>query len=219
MIEDFEKTYRPNDSLRWSFQSSYPSRLLKCVLMSPTLESVTPYQFLVTDVARVLQQQTKRSTHGQLYRGMKLSKDLVDTFDANTGKLVCSCGYFMCSKSRNIELQFATSAGYRADLVSVLFKIDFDGSARFAAVVLENESTVTIFDVATSFRVICVNRGAMTVIKLKTAPDEGKKIAQDYKGHHQGKTVPVLLNELTTPPKPPTPPPEPPKPPPKVETK
>lgn len=216
MIEDFEKIYRTNDSLRWCFQSSFPSRLLKCSLMSPTLERLIPYQFLIADVTRVLQQQTKRSTHGQLYRGMKLSKELVDTFDTNTGKLLCSCGYFMCSKSRNIELQFAISAGYRSDLISVLFKIDFDGSARFADVVLENDSTVTIFDVGTSFRVICVNRGTMTIIKMKVAAEEGKKIAQDYKGQHKDKTVKVLLDELTAPPKPPTPPPAPP---PKVEIK
>ena len=214
MIEDFEKTYRTNDSLRWCFQSSFPSRLLRCSLMSPTLERLTPYQFLIADVTRVLQQQTKRSTHGQLYRGMKLSKELVDTFDTNTGRLLCSCGYFMCSKSRNIELQFAISAGYRSDLISVLFKIDFDGSARFADVVLENDSTVTIFDVGTSFRVICVNRGTMTVIKMKVVAEEGKKIAQDYKGQHKEKPVKVLLDELTAPPKPPTPPPAPP---PKVE--
>lgn len=184
--------------------------------MSPTVERVASYQFLVADVSRVLQQQSKRSSHGQLYRGMKLSKEAVDLFETHTGKLVCPCGFFMCSKARNNELQFAMSPGYRTDLISVLFKIDFDGSARFADVVLENESTVCIFDVGTNFRIICVNRGSMTVIKMKTVLDEGKKIAQDYKGQHKGKTVLVLLDELTKPPKPPTPPPPPP---PKVEVK
>ena len=50
----------------------------------------------------------------------------------------------------------------------------------------------------------------MSIIKLRTAPGEGKKVAMEYKEKHKGKTVKMLLEELSTPPKPPTPPPPPP---------
>ena len=63
---------------------------------------------------------------------MKLSNELVDIFEAHTGQLVCANGFFVCTKARNMELQTAASPGYRTDLVSVLFKVDFDASARFS---------------------------------------------------------------------------------------
>ncbi|CAF3502135.1 unnamed protein product [Rotaria sp. Silwood1] len=207
LIDEFDKSYRANDSLRWCFRSPFPSRLLRCALMSPTLKQLSPYQFLITDAIRILQQQSKRTGHGQVYRGMKLSNELVDMFETHTGELVCVNGFFTCTKSRNIELQSAASPGYRSDLSSVLFKIDFDASSRFAEVAMENGSTIVIFDVATIFRVVCVNRGSMSIIKLKTASDEGKKLALEYKEKNKGKTIKILLDELSAPSKSPTPPP------------
>ncbi len=205
-VDEFDKGYRSNDSLRWCFSSSFPSRLLRYALLVRMEELFLPYQFLITDAIRVIQQQSKRPGHGQLFRGMKLPNELVDMFETHTGQLVCANGFFTCSKLRNIELQSAALPGYRTDLSSVLFKINFDASARFAEVSMENGSTIVVFDVATSFRIECVSRGTMSIIKLKTVSDEGKKLALQYKENNKGKTVQMLLDELSAPPKPPTPP-------------
>jgi hypothetical protein len=220
IVDEFERTYRPNNALRWCFRSPFPSRSLRYALLSHTAELLSSHRSLVTDVSRLIQQQSKASGHGQLFRGMKLSSELVDMFDAHTDKLVYVNGFFMCSKARNVELQLATSPGYRMDLTSVLFKIDFDASARFGEVAMDNGAIIVVFDVAISFRVICVNRGTMTIIKLKAAVDDGRKIALQYKENSKGKTVQMLLDEIATPPKTPTPPPSPPPPPPpKIEPK
>ncbi|CAF0930238.1 unnamed protein product [Adineta steineri] len=206
IIEEFDKGYRSNDAIRWCFRSIFPSRPLRYALYSRLGELLSSYQFLTTNVSRSIQQQSKQPNHGQLFRGMKLPAELIDMFETHTGQLVCANGFFMCSKMRNVELQSAASPGYRTDLISVLFKIDFDASAHFAEVLLENNSTIIVFDVATSFRVICVNRGPMSIIKLKTAVEDGKKVASQYKENNKGKTLQVLLDELSAPPKPPTPP-------------
>ncbi|CAF2514937.1 unnamed protein product [Rotaria sp. Silwood2] len=207
LIDEFDKSYRANDSLRWCFRSPFPSRPLRYALMSPTLNQLSSYQFLITDAVRILQQQSKRTGHGQVYRGMKLPNELVDMFETHMGELVCVNGFFMCTKLRNIELQSAASPGYRSDLSSVLFKIDFDAAARLAEVPMENGSIIVVFDVATSFRVVCVNRGTMSIIKMKTTSDEGKKLALEFKEKNKGKTIKMLLDELSAPPKPATPPP------------
>ena len=206
LIDEFEKAYRPNDSLRWCFRSPFPSRSLRYALMSRTTKQLSSYQFLICDAIRTLQQHSKHTGHGQVYRGMKLSNELVDAFETHTGQLVCASGFFMCTKSRNVELQSAASPGYRSDLISVLFKVDFDSSARFAEMTIENGSTVMVFDVATCFRVMCVNRGSMSIIKMKTCSEEGKKLVSDYKVKNKGKTNVILLDELSAPPKVPTPP-------------
>ena len=44
----------------------------------------------------------------------------------------------------------------------------------------------------------------MSIIKLKTASNEGKKPAMEYMKNNKGKTVQILLDELSIPPKPPT---------------
>jgi hypothetical protein len=206
IVDEFDKAYRSSDSLRWCFRSPFPSRALRYALLSRTGELFSPYHSLIIDVIRIIQQQSKQPGHGQLFRGMKLPIELVDMFETHTGQLVCANGFFTCSKSRNTELQSAALPGYRTDLSSVLFKIDFDASARFAEVPMEIGSTIVVFDIATSFRVVCVNRGAMSIIKLKTASDEGKKLALEYKENNKGKTIQMLLDELSTPPKPSTPP-------------
>jgi hypothetical protein len=213
-VDEFDRSYRSNDSFQWCFRSPFPSNPLRHALLSPTIESISPYYSLIIDITRSIQQQSKHSAHGQLFRGMKLPNELVDLFETHTGQLVCANGFFMCSKARNVELQLAALPTYRTDLLSVLFKIDFDASARFAEVQMENGSMATIFDIATSFRVMCVSRGGMSIIKLKTVSDDGKKFAQEYKEKNKEKTVQVLFDELSKPPTPPAPPT-----PPKLETK
>ena len=215
LVDEFDKSYRPNDSLRWCLRSPFPWRPLRCALMSRTTNLLSSYQFLILDATRILQQQSKNSGQGQVYRGLKLSNELVDLFEAHTGELVCTNGFFICTKARNSELQLAATAGYRTDLTSVLFKIDYDASARYAEVAIENGSSVFVFDVATSFRVVCVNRGTMSIIKMKTAPDEGGKLASEYKKKNKEKTIKMLLDELSPPPPvPPLPVPSPSVPPP-----
>jgi hypothetical protein len=198
-IDEFDRTYRITDAIRCCFRSPFPLRPLRCALMSGNYEQIVPYQFLVADVARCFRQQSNVSNCGQFYRGMKLSGTTLDMFDRHCGQLVCTHGFFTCSKSRNIELQAAASPGYRPDLLSVLFKIDFDSTARFAEITLENGSILVVFDVATSFRVVCVNRGNMSIVKLKSATDDGKQLAVNYKTNENGKTIRMMLDELLLP--------------------
>jgi hypothetical protein len=61
-----------------------------------------------------------------------------------------------------------------------------------------------------AFRVVYVNRDQMSVVKLKTASEAGKKIAFEYCEKYKSETIQSLLDEILRPPKPPTPPPPPP---------
>ena len=155
----------------------------------------------------MLQQQSKRARNIQLYRGMKLPSQLVDQFEMHTDKLMCASGFFTCTKSRTVALELASAPGYRSDLSSVLFKIDCDPSTNLTDVSTEGRPPVVIFDAATAFRIICVNRGAISIVKIKTVPDEGKKLALQYIEDHKEETVQELLDQLSVLPKSPSPPP------------
>ncbi|CAF0765821.1 unnamed protein product [Rotaria sordida] len=97
-------------------------------------------------------------------------------------------------------MDLASSPGYRSDLSSVLFKIDCDASVKLAEVSIENRSSIVIFDVGTTFRIVCINRGTISIIKMKAVPDEGKKMAREYKDNHKGETIQTLLDQLLAPP-------------------
>ncbi|CAF4837867.1 unnamed protein product [Rotaria sp. Silwood1] len=199
LVDEFDRTYRPKEALHWSIQDSFPSYLLRHAFISCQSEQLNLCRFLIADTSRLIQQQSKRTGSLQLYRGMKLPSKLVDSFETHTGKIMCACGFFTCTKSRTTALELASSPGYRTDLSSVLFKIDCDVSVKLAEMSTEDRSPIVIFDVGTTFRIICVNRATISIIKMKAVPDQGKKLVQDYKNNHKGETIQTMLEQLLAP--------------------
>jgi hypothetical protein len=110
-------------------------------------------------------------------------------------------------------LEHASLPAYRPDLIPVFLKIDCDTSSLYIEGTNRNAPFIA-FDICTAFRIVYVNRGPMTVIKMKTANESGRKIALDYIEQHKGATIQSLLDQLMKPPTPPPPPPKPPTPPP-----
>lgn len=143
---------------------------------------------------------------------MKLSNELLDRFEAHVGQLICTSGFFPCTKSRTNALALASLPTYRPDLAPVFFKIDCDASSLCVELATKQLSSLVVFDICTAFRIVYIKRDPMTVIKMKTAGEYGKKIALDYLEQHNDEKIQSLLDELLRPPKPPTPPPPPPTP-------
>jgi hypothetical protein len=187
-------------------------RFLLHALRSHSKAQLSVSRSLFSDISRFFQQQPKRKSSDQVYRGMKLSKVLLDQFEAHVDQLVCTSGFFPCTKSRTNALALATSPSYRPDLVPVFFKIDCDASSPYTELPQKQSLPVIIFDTCVAFRVVYVHRDQMSIIKLKTAVEAGKKIALEYLDKHQEESIQSILDELLKPPKPPTPPPPPPPP-------
>lgn len=213
VIEELEKSYRPSEVINWCFRSPFPSRFLRHAIRSHNKEQLNVCRSLFIDVSRAFQQHPKRKTSDQFYRGMKLSNELLDQFEAHLGQLVSTTGFFPCTKSRTNALTLASSPAYRPDLSPVLFKVDCDASSLYMELVNKYPSPLLAFDICSAFRIVYVNRGPMTVIKMKTANENGRKLALMYMEEHANATIPALLDELMKPPTPPPPPPKPPTPP------
>jgi hypothetical protein len=171
-------------------------------LSSHSKEQLSLCRFLFADATRFFQKQPTHKFCTQVYRGMKLSSEFVDRFEAHVNKLVCTGGFFPCVKSRTNALALASLPTYRPDLLPVLFKIDCEPTDLFIEIAntLSSSSTSSsiVFDVCMAFRVICIKRGEMTIIKLKTAGGSGKRIAQDYLAEHTHETMESLLDRLLT---------------------
>ncbi|CAF4003521.1 unnamed protein product [Adineta steineri] len=216
VIEEFDKSYRPGEVINWCSRSPFPARFLFHALRSHNKVQLNACRFLFVDATRFFRQHLKQKSSDQVYRGMKLSDAELDKFEAHIGELVCTSGFFPCTKLRTNALTLASLPTYRPDLSSVLIKIDCDASSLFTEISNKQTSSLIVFDPCMTFRIVYVNRGPMSVIKIKTAGDSGKKFALEYMQNHKSDTITAVLDELlrppTPPPKPPTPPP-PPKPP------
>jgi len=205
LIDTFYKLYRSSDALRWCFRSPFPSRSLNHALRSHNSQQLNFYSFLLNDASRALKQQHKRNSAIQLYKGMKLSSDLIDNLVKHAGEIICTSGFFICTKSRTAAWGFASSVSRRPDLLPVLFKINCDPSVPFAELSTDKTPGKIVFDVYTAFRVIYVNRGQVSVVKMKTAGEEGRQVAREYKNNHRGENIQILLDELLVASKPHTP--------------
>jgi hypothetical protein len=214
LIDDLDKSYRPIDVISWCFHSPFPSRFIHHALRSRNKEQLSICRCLFVDASRAFQQYPKRKTSDQFYRGMKLSNEILQKFEANIGRLMCTSGFFPCTKSRTNALTLASLPGYRSDLLPVFFKIDCDASSLYIEVNNKSSSPLIAFDICTTFRIVYVNRGSMTVIKMKAAGEIGNKIALTFLEQHRDATIQSLLDKLTKPPTPPPPPRKPPIPPP-----
>jgi hypothetical protein len=195
LVDSFYQSYRSNDAFRWCFRSPFPSRSLNDALRSHNSEKLDSYSFLLNDTSRVLKQQHKRNSGIQVYKGMKVSSDLVNKLDRHAGELICTNGFFICTKSRTAAWAHASSSR-RLDLSSVLFYISCDPSVPFANLPTHETSGQIVFNIYTTFRVMHVSRGQLSVVKMKTAGEEGRQMAREYKNNHKGENIQTLLDEL-----------------------
>ena len=196
IIDEFEKSYRPGNVINWCFRSAFPGRLLLHALRSHNKTQITTCRFLFVDISRFFQQQPKRKSADQVYRGMKLSSELLSKFEAHIGQVMCTSGFFPCTKSRTNALTIASLPTYRSDFQPVLFKIDCDASSSLTELSMKHMSPLVVFDICMVFRIVYVNRGQMSIIKMKTAGDIGKKIALNYLEKHPNEKIQSLIDEL-----------------------
>ena len=180
-IDSFDQQYRAVDVLRWCMSEPFPSPLLHGALFSCQAEQLDPFQFLISEVLRFFQKKPTSRGKQELYRGMKLEKQLVDYFKFYNNKMVCVSGFFSCDKLRPTALQTALSPGFRPDLLPVLFKIECDLSLN----IVHGES-ILVFEPGTTFRILCVSGETPTVIKLRAVPEDAKRFVREYKDAHPG---------------------------------
>ena len=197
-VDDFDRMYRPKDALRWCFRSPFPSNLLRQALLSRHVDQLSLFRFLIVDASRLIQQPSRARTGGvvQLYRGMKLSRDVVDRFEQHVGHLLCAGDFFPCTKSRAMALDLATSLRSRPDLVSVLFRIECDGTVRVSPTPLATRPPMFVFDLGTTFRLLSFSRMTLVVIRLNAVAGEAKRFVHEYRETHPGVPIATLLNEL-----------------------
>lgn len=204
-IKEFNQSYAKNHALQWCFIYPFPSTFLHRAFQTHHTEHLQIGRFLVNDVSRLIQLASHRS-NSELYKGIKMTSELLDKFEHHVGQLICPKGYIQCCQSRKAALETASSLDHRPDLMPVLFKITYDSSVFVAELHYKDAPSSMVFDVYTVFRVKYVSRGPVTVVKLEVADECGAKLAREYRLKHKKENVQTLLDHLASsvksPPKP-----------------
>lgn len=204
-INEFNRSYKRNDVLQWCFSSPFPSRFLHQSLRNCEIEHLDRCRFLFLDISYVLHRPNERQISRELYRGMKLSNDLLEQLTNHTGKLICPQAYFFWIKSKMTALKFASSTNYRTDLNPVLFKISCEPSSPVGEISTNDSPTQIVFDLYSVFRVIYVNRGPVSTVRLELADEDARSIVRGYRTKHKSETIQSLLDQLFIVQKPPVP--------------
>jgi hypothetical protein len=199
LIEQLDHTYIAADALSWCLRSPFPSRFVNHALFSRNRTQINLCHFIISDASHFLQQQPKHPSTTQVYRGMKLSSELVEKYIKNIGRLICTSRFFVCTKSRTTALAAASSTTYRPDLIPVLFKIDCDSTTSYFELSKNVPSATIVFDACSVFRILYVAQEQMVIVKMKIASDDGRKAAREYKAKHEGVPIETLLDLLVHP--------------------
>ena len=180
-----------------TFRSPFPSRFIRHAICFQNKEQLELCRFLFLDAIQFIEKQAEQKFCLQVYRGMKISNEHIEHFEEHIGKLICSSGFFPCTKSRSNAVALATLTTYRPDLTSVLFKIDCEAEDPFIELSNQITSSTVIFDISMIFRVTAIDRQSLlTIIRLKTANKNGEKIARKYLNRYQDRRIESLLDEI-----------------------
>ncbi|CAF0924362.1 unnamed protein product [Rotaria sp. Silwood1] len=202
-IDNFDCGYDRNDALQWCFSSPFPSRFLHHALSTRNTKYIDLCRFLIIDVSHVLKKSNELKSNNQIFKGIKMTDELLEKLINHTGKLICPKGFFTCTTSRVAALELARSPDYRPDLKPVLFKVYYDSSVPIGELPGKDMSTLVIFDVYTAFRVKWVSCGPVTIVDLEPADEDGRNLAQEYKKKFKSPNIQDLLDKLLVVPKPP----------------
>ncbi|CAF3923030.1 unnamed protein product [Rotaria sp. Silwood2] len=202
-LDDFDCSYDRNDALQWCFSSPFPSRFLHHALSTRNTKSIDLCRFLIIDVSHVLKPSNDPKSNNQIFRGLKMTNELLEKLTTHTGKLICPKGFFSCTTSRVAALELARSPDYRPDLKPVLFKVYCDSSVPIGELSAKDMSTLIVFDVYTAFRVKWVSRGPVSIVDLEPADEDGRNLAREYRKKFKSSKIQSLLDQLLVFPKPP----------------
>ncbi|CAF1180033.1 unnamed protein product, partial [Didymodactylos carnosus] len=196
VIEEFRLTYNKEETIEWYTRQCFIYRLVNKALRTEDIELLYTFRFYIKDLCErlareheILRQIQRHEQVITLYRGLKLTRDELEKFQTNIGKLISTNGYLSTSRNRNMALQFASKISKRSNGIQpVLFEISADTRlndcifADVTAYSIFSEEEEVLFDLGSTFKILSVQYDNGTQIwNIKMAlTNEAKHIVQKY---------------------------------------
>lgn len=167
-IDEFERTYRREDAIKWYTQDNFVHRIVNKALRTEDVEALHLFRYFITDLSDGLKAARSELLITRVYRGGILSRDEVEKYQA--GYRVETNAFFSCSGDPTVAHSFisldphtgtTSSQGRDDEEQFAIFEIDID--PRHASTVtladISNESLFQqeneiLFDMGTTFEII-----------------------------------------------------------------
>ena len=125
ILKEYRKRYSPYEALRWYTRESNLYRLLNQALRLQDIEAIYVFRFFIRDLyAQLWNYRCSRPV--LVYRGQKISRNELETFEKSIGQLVSFKSFISTSFDRQIAVDFALTGD--GSLCSIMFEIEADPS-------------------------------------------------------------------------------------------
>lgn len=160
-IDEFEKTYRPENAIQWYTKDSFLYRVVNQSLRTENTDELFMFSPYVADLCRAMRAlQTKLDRTITFFRGCVLNKTVVDEFRSHIRSLLSINTFFSASRQRDVAESFASCGSLNGNttIVSVLFEIEVKEStqsffADIASLSLIKDEGEVLFDLNAVFTI------------------------------------------------------------------
>ncbi|CAF1359458.1 unnamed protein product [Rotaria magnacalcarata] len=122
-IDEFFRTYSPEDCIRWYTKDSFIYRLLNKAFRTENIDIIFKFRFFIVDLHDALKKLHQPFT-GILWRGQTMSVAQLQILKDSKNKFVSVNTFFSTTKSSNDALSFSGQVTDIPRLISVVFEID-----------------------------------------------------------------------------------------------
>ncbi|CAF5031446.1 unnamed protein product, partial [Rotaria sp. Silwood1] len=193
LIDEFEHEYHSNKVIQWFLKRSFPYKMIKKALQTKDMDQLNTLRYFMSDLIQCFASLPHNTIQYEkenliVYRGIKLSKEQLDEFRKNQGKLLLNNGFLTVTQSRSNALNFARESTQQINVVAAILEIeckskDFGKSIIFTdrdkSKGLSNQDDV-IFNLNVTFHLDKVEfYENIWIIKLSTS-NEGEIILEKY---------------------------------------
>ncbi|CAF4063561.1 unnamed protein product [Rotaria sordida] len=193
VVDEFEHEYHSNKFSQWFLKRSFPYKMIKKALQIKDLDQLNTLRYFMNDLIQCFSSQPYNTVQYEnenliIYRGTKLSKEQLDEFRKNQGKLLLNNGFLTATRSHSNALNFAKKLAKQINVVAAILEIeckskDFDKNIIFTdrdkSKDLSNQDDV-LFNLNVMFHLDKIEfHENIWIIKLSTS-NEGEIILEKY---------------------------------------
>ena len=128
-LDDFMKTYKPEDAILWYTSKQFLYTLLNKVLRTENFDLLLPFLFFIIDLKQCLANEHQHSPKEEvvtLYRGMNIPYEEFEMLNQAKGDLISMNGFVSTSRLRNVADMFAGPANSTPGHIAIILEIECD---------------------------------------------------------------------------------------------
>ncbi|CAF4145568.1 unnamed protein product, partial [Rotaria sordida] len=132
-IEEFEKTYKAENSIEWYTRESCFYRMMNKALRVQDFDMLFAFRFFITDIAKQIKSEHEkfiRTTDNRqvihVYRGQMIAKDELELMKNSIGDFLSMNSFLSTTRNRSMALRFAQVVPKSNDVERIIFEIDIN---------------------------------------------------------------------------------------------